>query len=205
MARYLSVFSFKQKEPAHLFIHYNRRLQVPSDGLDVGTGSIPVCPRVCVASRVPAWCMAGSPPYARGLPVLVCGQGCGPSPYVRGLRPAMALRRHNVRFIPVSRGLHGEHLRGNLRPWSIPVGSNFSSARMKDEGRAFVGPPLVVPFLKAWGPTAAKAPRLLPLSWAVSHMPVCWAREAGGMVASAAMMVWSFRRMYSIPYGRFRS
>ena len=70
MARYLSVFSFKQKEAAHLFIHYTRGLQVPSDGLDVGTGSIPVCPRVCVASRVPAWCMAGSPPYARGLPVL---------------------------------------------------------------------------------------------------------------------------------------
>ena len=70
MARYLSVFSFKQKEPAHLFIHYNRRLQVPSDGLDVGTGSIPVCPRVCVASRVAAWCMAGSPSYARGLHVL---------------------------------------------------------------------------------------------------------------------------------------
>ena len=41
----------------------------------------------------------------------------------------------------------------------------------------------------------------LPLSWAVSHMPVCWAWEAGGMVASAAMLVWSFRRMYSIPYG----
>ena len=168
MARYLSVFSFKQKEPAHLFIHYTRRLQVPSDGLDVGTGSIPVCPRVCVASRVAAWCMAGSPPYARGL--------------------------------------HGEHLRGNLRPWSIPVGSDFPSVRIKDEGRAYYGPPLVVAFLKARGPTSpTKAPMLLPLSWAVSHMPVCWAREAGGMVASAAMLVWSFRRMYSIPYGRFRS
>ena len=133
MARYLSVFSFKQKEPAHLFIHYNRRLQVPSDGLDVGTVSIPVCPRVCVTSRVAAWCMAGSPPYARGLPVL------------------------------------DGHLSMSLGGWRRPR------------------PQVFAPFL--------------------GRQPHAGLLGAGsrGMVVPLAMIVWPFRWMYSIPYGRFRS